>query len=193
MRKEKELTRYAFLTHMTAFVKALLKHPTNARVDEFLKSKGIDEVKAVEMLTTPIIDGDPDSRILRKKEKIKKNEEGKDVFVIQYSLLPGQYTNKMRNLYISRFEDNIVESVEQMGNIKETTSAGSSGQFVGKLNDKPIRRKVIFMTEEQVENIKKQLKETDCASVGNFAYDAPCFGDKNDPAYNHKDLFKRLK
>lgn len=69
------------------------------------------------------------------------------------------------------------------------TSAGASGQFVKPLFEKPIKRKTIYITQEQLDYIKETIKEEAVmdTAFGNFGYDAP-FGDgkKN----NNNSFFK---
>lgn len=79
------------------------------------------------------------------------------------------------------------------------TSADASGQFVQPLFGKPIKRKSIYITEEQSEYLRKKMNEeavTDTA-FGDFGYDAPVGDAKNNKknsffadANDHNDIFR---
>ena len=116
MGNHKEMTRYAFISHMEDYMKQLLKDPLHADTDEFLKYHGFNGPKALSLLLKrPIID-DENSAILIKTVGIKDNgvdEDGnrlKDSFTVKYHIPRKDYTKKMRNLYIKLFESNIIES-----------------------------------------------------------------------------------
>lgn len=68
------------------------------------------------------------------------------------------------------------------------TSADASGQFSQPLFGKPIRRKTVYLTQEQVDRLKEEVVMD--TPIGNFGYDAPALKRKKDPAYNHKNMFK---
>ena len=157
--KKKKLTRYAFITNMTAFVRALLKHPAGAKVSESLRGWGIDEKCALKMLLRKVGDDEP---ILYKKARIVTGDDGTDRFMISYTLPKRDYKKALRNLYIDEFENNIIDSEddaettlnEEGEAMAGATSAASSGFFVGPLTKQPVKRKSIYMTEEQLEQIK---------------------------------------
>ena len=112
----KEMTRYAFISHMEDYMKQLLKDPLHADTDEFLKYHKINGPKALSLLLKREISDDENSAIIIKKISIKDNgidEDGnrlKDTFNIKYSIPRKDYTKKMRNLYINLFENNIIEN-----------------------------------------------------------------------------------
>ena len=109
------MTRYAFISHMEDYMKKLLTDPLHADTDDFLKSHKIDGPKAIEILTKRADPNDENSSVVIKKVAIKDNgtdENGKrlkDSFTVKYKIPRKDYTKKMRNLYISLFESNIVE------------------------------------------------------------------------------------
>ena len=116
MENHKEMTRYAFISHMEDYMKQLLKDPLHADTDEFLKYHGFNGPKALSLLLKrPIVD-DENSAILIKTVGIKDNgsdENGKrlkDSFTVKYRIPRKDYTKKMRNLYINLFESNIIEN-----------------------------------------------------------------------------------
>ena len=116
MSNHKEMTRYAFISHMEDYIKKLLTDPTKADTDDFLKYHKIDGPKALSLLTKCSNPDDENSAIVIKTVGIKDNgrdEEGNkrpDSFTIKYKVPRKDYTKKIRNLYISLFESNIVEN-----------------------------------------------------------------------------------
>ena len=92
MGKHKEMTRYAFISHMEDYMKQLLKDPLHADTDEFLKYHKINGPKALSLLLKREISDDENSAIIIKKISIKDNgtdEDGKrlkDTFNIKYSI-----------------------------------------------------------------------------------------------------------
>lgn len=257
-----EMTRYAFMSHMEDYIKQLLSNPLKAKTDSFLQAYGIDGPKALSMLLKRENPSDEMSAILIRTEKIRPEELSeedkqngvvpKDKFHIKYKLPRKDYKRKMRNLYISMFENNSVygenknlnewyfggkimsdkdaldvvndnlstakkgsdeerklrvikKKIEKKLNISEceggdaglggaTTCGDSSGQYTAPLfGCKPIKKRIVKMTEEQYNYIKKRLEEEAVmdSPVGDFGYDAPPFKKKKDPAYNHKNMFKK--
>lgn len=198
MSKHDEMTRYAFISHMEDYMKKLLTDPLHADTDEFLKGHDIDGPKALKILLKRTDPNDENSAIIMRSEKIKDNgtdENGKrlkDSFTIKYKLPRKDYTKKMRNLYISLFESNIVEGCPinedgegggVMADMGGATNCSSSGQYTVPLFGKPIKKKTAYFTEEQVNYIKKVLKENDGATststVGDYQFDVPMGGKPN--------------
>ena len=116
MAKHDEMTRHAFISHMEDYMKKLLTEPLKADTDEFLKGHGIDGPKALKILTMRSNPDDENSSIVVKSASIKDNgydEDGKrnkDSFVVKYKIPRKDYTKKMRNLFISLFERNMVDN-----------------------------------------------------------------------------------
>lgn len=116
MGTHREITRFAFISHMEDYLKQLLKDPIHADTDEFLKYHGITGPVALSMLLKKENPEDPYSAIVTRKISIKNNgvdDNGKqlpDTFAIKYSIPRKDYTKKMRNLYITLFESNIIEN-----------------------------------------------------------------------------------
>lgn len=115
MNNHKEMTRYAFISHIEDYLKQLLKDPLHADTDEFLKYHGLNGPDTLSLLLKRSIPDDETSAILIKKIGIKDNgtdEDGnrlKDSFTVKYSIPRKDYSKKMRNLYINLFENNIIE------------------------------------------------------------------------------------
>ena len=111
-----EMTRYAFISHLEDYMKQLLKNPLKADTDDFLKHYGIDGKSAIKMLMKRSNPDDEMSSVIIRTEKIRDNgydDDGKrkkDSFVITYKIPRKDYSKKMRNLYISLFESNIVDN-----------------------------------------------------------------------------------
>ena len=69
------------------------------------------------------------------------------------------------------------------------TSADASGQFTQPLFGKPIRRKTVYISQKQADELKEEVVMD--TAIGDFGYDAPPFKKKKDPTYNHKDMMKK--
>lgn len=113
---DEEITRYGFISHMEDYIKQLLKDPTKAKVDDYLMKFGIGSPQALVALLKRTDPSDENSAVLIRKEKIKPDEnavEGtiaKDKFYIKYKLPRKDYMKKMRNLFISMFENHTVDN-----------------------------------------------------------------------------------
>lgn len=204
-----EMTRYAFISHMEDYMKQLLNDPTKADTDDFLKSHGLTAPEALKLLLKKTDPSDENSAVLIKKVSIKDNgvddngKRNKDTFTVVYKIPRKDYTKKMRNLYISNFESNIINECPInedgeggcMADMGGATNASSSGQFVQPLFGKPIKRKTLYISEEQANEIIKKINEdSPCVidtKAGDFGYDAPALTPKNDPTMNHKNIMKK--
>lgn len=218
--QEDELTRYGFMSHMEAYIKQLLQDPRRAKIDDYLKSHGLDEPTALKALLKRTDPSDPNSAVLLRTEKIKPVEMSeeekakgvvpKDRFCIKYKLPRKDYHKKMRNLYISMFESNIVEGcpIEKTNLVNEegeggcmadmggATNASSSGQFIQPLNKDVIRRKTVYITQEQCDKLREAVEMG--TAFGDFGYDAPIGdGKKNkgnkffDAANDHENMIEK--
>ena len=77
-----------------------------------------------------------------------------------------------------------------MDGIAGATSTSSSGQYTVPVFGKPIKRKSLYLTQEQVDYIKEA---TATSNVGNYQYDVP-MGSDNDfykETLDHKDIMKK--
>jgi hypothetical protein len=92
------------------------------------------------------------------------------------------------------------ERLNEDGECAGATSADGSGQYTTPLFGKPLKRKTMYITQEQEEYIKKMLQEESVSDTqfGNFGFDAPIgdgkknkknkfFADAND----HKNIMKK--
>ena len=114
---DEEITKYGFISHMEAYIKQLLQNPEKANVDEYLIKFGIDSPKALKALLKRTDPSDETSAVLIRTERIKPDEENavegqipKDKFHIKYKLPRKDYMKKMRNLYITMFENHITNN-----------------------------------------------------------------------------------
>ena len=111
---DKEMTRYAFISHMEDYMKELLKNPLKADTDEFLHGFGIDGPSALKMLIAKTDPNDDYSAVVIRSERIKDNgydEDGKrnkDTFEVKYKIPRKDFKKKLRNLYVNLFEQNII-------------------------------------------------------------------------------------
>lgn len=147
----KELTRHGFVSHMEDFIGKLIGNdPLKADVDDYLKGFDIDSKRALELLTKPEIEGQPETAVVMRTERIKNggvDEFGKpmkDEFQVIYKVPKKDPENgikgvdeKLRNMYIKLFENHIIEGTilnedgegGVMADMGGATNAESSGQF----------------------------------------------------------------
>lgn len=210
-RKFIKMPRYCFISHLKGFMKELLNNPLHAKIDGYLLSHGITTKDAIDMLLKKASADDPYSAIMIRTEKIRPAELSeediengvtpKDNFHIKYNIPKKDFSKKLRNLYISLFESNIIEGcpIEESIEMNEegegggATTADASGQYSMPLFGGPIRRKTLYITQEQADELKKLNEDSPAAMstlAGDIGYDAPGLKKKKDPAYNHKGIFK---
>lgn len=158
--KGEEMTRYAFISHMEDYMKKLLTDPQKAEPDEFLKSFGLTGPVCLELLLKKSDNGDSDSSIITRKERIIKGEpdengkSAKDTFTIKYRIPRKDYTRKMRNAYISLFENYSCDNEMIKENIDKTIPDYSN--ILKELNANRL---------SELSNIKKKVSE-DCEGSG---------------------------
>ena len=168
-----EITFFGFLSNVKGFLKELLINPTTADVNDYLKRHGVER----KVLLDELLKRD----IVNKETKIEEIN-GKDKFHISFKIPKHNFERKMKRLYSFLFEKNeIVESVifEDGG---ATPDAGQFIQPIGK-----VQRRKIYVTNEQY----KMLKEMGTVDAGNYQYDVPFGSDKNDPAFDHKNMIEK--
>ena len=180
-----EITFFGFLSNVKGFLKELLINPTTADVNDYLKRHGVER----KVLLDELLKRD----IVNKETKIEEIN-GKDKFHISFKIPKHNFERKMKRLYSFLFEKNeIVESVifEDGG---ATTCSGAmqgggsnpdAGQFIQPIGK--VQRRKIYVTNEQY----KMLKEMGTVDAGNYQYDVPFGSDKNDPAFDHKNMIEK--
>lgn len=194
--KDDELTRHAFISHMSAYINSLLNKPTSAQPDDHLKSFGIDGKKALEIVLDK---NKPYGPLVMRSEKIKTDDDNKDRFYIKYTFLNNEnnFYDKMKALYNKYVENNINESVikeEGEGGFSGGATAGSEsmGAYDAPFTKKPIKRKTIYITEEQLNYIREAVQMD--TMHGDFGYDAPGLEiSENDPTMNHQNMVKKSR
>ena len=176
-----EVTLFSFMSHIKAYLKQLLNDPIYAKPDAFLLSNGLDGERVLSLLM--------DNGIIIRDEKIDSSGN-KDQFVISYKIPRQNFERKVKRLYTKLFEQNTRELNEEVGG--GATSADASGAFEQPLFGKPLRRKTIYVTQEQYDRLEKLKEAVEMGTAfGDFGYDAPPFNKKkNDPTYDHSDLIK---
>ena len=89
-------------------------------------------------------------------------------------------------------EESIInEDGEGVGGATAAANCNASAPITP-LFGKPLRRKTIYVTQEQYDKLEKLKEAVEMdTTFGDFGYDAPPFNDKkNDPAYDHTNLIK---
>ena len=180
-----EITFFGFLSNVKGFLKELLINPTTADVNDYLKRHGVER----KVLLDELLKRD----IVNKETKIEEIN-GKDKFHISFKIPKHNFERKMKRLYSFLFEKNeIAESVIfEDGGATTCSSAmqggGSNpdaGQFIQPIGK--VQRRKIYVTNEQY----KMLKEMGTVDAGNYQYDVPFGSDKNDPAFDHKNMIEK--
>ena len=169
-----EITFFGFLSNVKGFLKELLINPTTADVNDYLKRHGVER----KVLLDELLKRD----IVNKETKIEEIN-GKDKFHISFKIPKHNFERKMKRLYSFLFEKNeIAESVifEEGGG-----SNPDAGQFIQPIGK--VQRRKIYVTNEQY----KMLKEMGTVDAGNYQYDVPFGSDKNDPAFDHKNMIEK--
>ena len=110
---------------------------------------------------------------------------------------PNRFQSELKRIYrdvinITYDKDRLNEEGEGGG----ATSADASGQYTVPVFGGPIKRKTMYITQEQENYIKKVISEEVVMNTqaGDFGYDVP-IGNKNDDFYkeanNHKNIMKK--
>lgn len=176
------ITVFSFIHHIKDYLKKLLKDPVYAKPDDVLLANGLDAETLKKHLE--------DCNLILKKERIETHN-GVDKFKISYTVSSENAERKIRRLYSRLFETNIVEGtiLNEEGEGGGATSADASGQFTQPLFGKPIRRKTVYISQKQADELKEEVVMD--TAIGDFGYDVPPFKKKKDPTYNHKDMMKK--
>ena len=179
------MDRHSFISHVKDYLKQLFKNPIYAKPDSFLIANGLDGETLKKHLE--------DKNIIVKHTSIK-NDGGKDMFHVRYSLSTNDGDRPLRRLYAELFESNIIENTV----LNETDCCfalgdggvdSNNGTYETTLTKTPQRRKTIYITKEQYDMLREEaVMDT---AIGDFGYDAPPFKKKKDPAYNHKNMMKK--
>lgn len=194
---QEETTYGEFKSHAKDYLKQLITKPSTAKLDDFLasrlKEKGISQGQFLNKLI--------DNGIVIKKAKVDDGlgEEGtgKPSYSIQYKIPNERFEHKLKKLHISLFEQNLPEGVmTEEGGGATACAFDGAGQFIQPLNGGKdesgsgvIRRKTIYMTEEQFNSLMEmeELDEaTTTTNAGNYQYDVPFPVKGGDPTLQHQ-------
>lgn len=163
--KETEMTEYKFNNNLRHFLRDLLADPINAKLPEGLTQRGYSKSRFIEILKN--------NKILYKQERISDTDEmgaPKTVtMMVKYRIPRADLDRKIQKLYIKIFEKNVPEAkkIEEDGE-GGATCADASGQFTAPCFGVQRRQMAPHITDEA----------TTTATVGDYTYTAPAFGDK---------------
>ena len=185
---QEETTYGEFKSHTKDYLKQLITKPSTAKLDDFLasrlKEKGISQGQFLKKLI--------DSGIVEKRSKVDdglgENGTGKPSYSVQYKVPNDRFEHKLKKLHITLFEENV-----PAGTVMEATACAGdgAGQFVQPMSG-VIKRKTIYMTEEQFSNLMNTLDEaTATSNAGDYQYDVPFPVDDTDPTMRHNKGKKR--
>ena len=185
---DEETTYGEFKSHTKAYLKQLITKPSTAKLDDFLssrlKEKGVSQGQFLRKLL--------DAGIIQRKEKVDDGlgdgGSGKASFSIKYRVPAERFEHKLKKLHISLFEENIPE-----GEVVESTACAGdgAGQFAQPIGP-VVRRKTVYMTEEQFSSLMGTLDEaTATSNAGDYQYDVPFPVDGDDPTMKHNKGKKR--
>lgn len=173
-----ETTFYSFQSNIRYFLSSLLKNPIKAQPSDFLKERGFDKKKLINILLK--------RDVIKRHEKIDDNDE-KVNYKVKYNVVRDKFERKLKRIYNKYFENNEGHEEE----IDESTACGaSSGPYVGKaLFSTPMEKEIktesvnkksrnIYITEKQFEVLKEALGT---CNAGDYQYTVPFPVKKNDP------------
>ena len=189
---QEETTYGEFKSHTKDYLKKLITKPSTAKLDDFLasrlKEKGISQGQFLKKLI--------DSGIVEKRSKVDdglgEKGTGKPSYSVQYKVPNDRFEHKLKKLHITLFEENV-----PAGTVMEATACAGdgAGQFVQPMGG-VIKRKTIYMTEEQFSNLMNtitcSLSSFELISSRNIhQYDVPFPVDDTDPTMSHNKGKKR--
>lgn len=191
-----DITFFGFLSHAKSFLKNLLKSPSDANVDDYLKKNGLNRKDLINKMI--------ERGIIEKETEINEREND-DKFLISYKIPKKNFERKMKRLYSSLFDDTdnkinedcasggatgggatgCCNALTGTGNVFNSEN-DADGTYDVKLGN--VQRRKIHVTEAQY----KMLKEMGTVDAGNYQYDVPLkFNNGNDPAYDHKNMMAK--
>ena len=152
-----ETTFYSFQSNIRHFLNSLLKNPIKAQPSDFLKERGFNKKKLINILLK--------RDVIKRHEKIDDNDE-KTNYKVKYNVVRDKFERKLKRIYNKYFENNEGHEEE----IDEATACGaSSGPYVGKaLFSTPIKKEIetesvnkkirnIYITEKQFEVLMQEI------------------------------------
>lgn len=186
---QEETTYGEFKSHTKAYLKQLITKPSTARLDDFLASRLREKGVSQQDFLKKLLDAD----VIERKEKVDdglgEGGSGKATFSIKYRVPAERFEHKLKKLHISLFEQNLPEGVIlEDGGGATSCACDGAGQFVQPLG-KVVKRKTIYMTEEQFNALMgmDELNEASATfNAGNYQYDVPFPVKSVDPAMKHQ-------
>ena len=194
-----EVTKYAFMSSIRAFISGLLKKPYSTDVPKLFKDNNISKKKLVNDLIQ--------SGIIEKRSNII-DKSNSDYDTPQYQISYRLSDKRNFNDKIDRMYDKYFKKIDECdcggctggsggGDVSGATNAQSSGQYTAPINKKPIKRKTLYMTESQFNMIMETINavnagDTDLIDEESTTFTVGALGDytanglalkKNDPAY----------
>lgn len=168
-----ETTFYSFQSNIRHFLNSLLKNPIKAQPSDFLKKRGFNKKKLINILLK--------RNVIKRHEKIDDNDE-KTNYKVKYNVVRDKFERKLKRIYNKYFENNEGHEEE----IDEATACGaSSGPYVGKalfseIETESVNKKIrnIYITEKQFEVLKEALGT---CNAGDYQYTVPFPVKKSDP------------
>lgn len=194
---QEETTYGEFKSHTKYYLKQLITKPSAAKLDDFLasrlKEKGVSQQDFLKKLLA--------ADIIQRKTKVDdglgEGGSGKPTYSIKYKVPADRFEHKLKKLHISLFEENLPDDViTEEGGGATCCAFDGAGQFIQPLNGGKdecgsgvIRRKTIYMTEEQLNSLMEMdsLDEaTTTQNTGNYQYAVPFPVDDDDPTMKHQ-------
>lgn len=142
---EQDTTFYAFKSNIKHFLGNLLKEPITAQPSKFLKERGFNKKKLINILLK--------RDVIERHEKI--DDEETPNYIVNYKVKRKNFEKKIKRIYIKYFEKNEID---------EATACGvASGAYVQPMFNNVIRRefknesRTIIVTEKQLDFIKENI------------------------------------
>lgn len=108
MAEKLETTYYRFLSEVRAFLAKLIKEPIKAEPSKYLKDRGFNKTRLINVLIK--------SEILERHEKIldRTNSEEKTAkYVVKYRVRKKDFEKRIEKIYIKNFEKNLPDKEEK--------------------------------------------------------------------------------
>lgn len=158
-----QMSEYKFTNCIKSFLHDLLVDPVNAIPPYELRMYGYNRSKLLRYLIN--------YGIVDKKEKIVDGDKEKGIdksyMKVSFKVPKAHFDRKLKRLYIRLFEKNVLEKINEDGEVADgATNASSSGQY----------SQPLFGVQRR--NIYGQMKECDGSQFGDYQYDVPFPGDK---------------
>lgn len=163
-----EMSEYKFNHNIRKFISQLLEDPVNAQPSELLKYHGYNRSKLLQHL----VNNNIISRVEHISDKDENGEPKTATMMVRFKCPKKDFDRKLEKLFMRLFEKNLPPRKKNESVLHEDGCAGvggatnteSSGQFVTKVFDKPVRRKMYTETMDE----STTTSPADGDSVGQF-------------------------